>query len=254
MKILVVGNSQAGCLKKALDHAEEREFSAMKTADWIVIPGGTGPNLSIEDNQFKIKSFDPRFPPRYSPNKEILSSDINDYDLIIISALGYIDGGFFYSNKIANDPINPLSSFKRKARKEYEFPLSKSCFREVMINRLGMQPGFLFYNQLKTVYTGKILVQPFPMLSSDIEFHEGWHLAHIYKNPKEVNCFLLDLKDDYLRSICNTKNTYLLPYPNKSWRLDGFTPSNFVAESDYLHPKQAYGEAVLLQLESFIRG
>ena len=254
MKILVVGNSQAGCLKMALDHAEEREFPAMKTADWIVIPGGTGPNLRIKDNQFNITHFDPRYPPRYSPNKDILSSHINDYDLIIISALGYIDGGFFYNNKIASDALCPLSIFRRKAPNEHEYPLSESCFREVAINRLSMQPGFLVDNQLRIVYAGIILVQPFPMLSSDIEFHEGWHLAHVYKNPKKVNHFLLDLKDNYLQSICNEKNTYLLPYPNKLWRSTGFTPSKFMQESDYLHPKKSYGEAVLSQLETFLDG
>lgn len=252
MNILIIGNSQAGCLKKALDHSSESMFPTLKIADWIVTPGGTGPYLEIKDNKLVVTRSDPRFPPRFTPSSDILDIDINQYSAIVICALGYIDGGFYYYNPISADKYFPISSFAHNIVCENQYPISQSCFKDVAKNRLSMQPGFMFFDELKRLYKGKIFVQPFPMLSSKIKTHENWHLAKIYEDPIPVNHFLLDLKDKFLNDICDYENIYLLPYPDESWRTSGFTPSEFILDSDYLHPNNLYGSLVLTQFEKLI--
>ena len=253
MKVLIAGNSQAGCLKKAFDKTCKNRFVAISTADWIVVPGGNGPYLRIENNKIKITAFDSRFPPRTSPNNDILANDINYYDSIIISALGYVDGGFYYDNKIATDTFFPISSIERNNSNPNEYPISENCFKDVAMNKLSMHPGFSFYNQLREFYKGTIFVQPFPMLSSKVKDRDDWHLAKLYKDPIAATHILLDMKDKHLRNICNHKNTILLPYPNQSWRLAGFTPSEYILESDYLHPNERYGELILVQIEELLQ-
>lgn len=252
MKILIVGNSQSGCLKKALDASSANQFPLTEKADWIVTPGGTGPYLEIRDNKLVVTRSDPRFPPRFTPNSDILNIDINSYSAVVICALGYIDGGFYYYNTISADNNFPIASFARKIICDNEYPISECCFKDVAMNQLSMQPGFIFFDQLKKIYKGKIFVQPFPLLSSKIQTHENWHLAKIYEDPIPVNHFLLDLKDQYLKNLCEDNNVYLLPYPDYSWRSLGFTPSEFILDSDYLHPNNLYGKLVLTQIEKLI--
>ena len=145
-----------------------------------------------------------------------------------------------------------MSSVKRLKNTDDEYPISESCFKDVAKNRLLRQSGFVFVNQLRRLYSGKIIVQPFPMLSSNIKSRDDWHLAKIYADPIAVSHILLEVKDRFLEEICDDSNSYLLPYPDKLWRKDGFTPSQFMNESDYLHPNNLYGELVLMQMEQLL--
>jgi hypothetical protein len=253
MKILITGNSQAGCLKRALDSSSEDQYPSLKKADWIVVPGGWGPSLKLNNERIEIHNFDPRHPPRYHPSESILNTLVGEYDLIVVSALGYIDGGFKYLNPIST--IANISPAGLEVRDDSiaPVPVSGSCFYEIAAAKFcpGMV-GFNFLRQLRNSFGGKIIVQPFPLLSEEILNRDDWHLARIYKDPVAANQFMLKIKDDFLSSICSELSCCLLSYPNSQWREAGFSPREYIHAYDCHHPTDSYGALILAQLESQI--
>ena len=253
MKILIAGNSQAACLKNALDSSCDDEYTLLKNANWIVIAGGKGPNLKLNKDLIEVESFNPRFPPRFHPSELVLNSSVSEYDVIVISALGFIDGGYLWENPIST--ISNISPVGLEVRdKDVEpIPVSRSCFYEIAAAMFspGMV-GFRFLRQLRDTFGGKIIVQPFPLLSEEIISRDDWHLAKIYENPVAANEFMLKIKDDYLSNICSELSCDLLPYPNPQWREVGFTAREYSNAPDCVHPTDSYGAMVLAQLENQI--
>ena len=250
MKILIVGNSQSGCLKKALDASISNQFPLTEKADWIVIPGGTGPYASIQNGKVKINTEDPKSPPRFHPDMNILKKDIASYDVIFISALGYVDGGFYYYNDISADEKYPMASVNHK-KTIRSYPLSEACYRDIVFNKLDKQAGMIFFNRLKKCVKAKILIQPFPLLSAAIMGNKEWYLNKIYNDKLSANKEIIKFKQLYLERICNQNNTYLLPYPREEWEQKGFSPEEYMT-GDMLHPNEKYGELVLTQFENFL--
>lgn len=254
MKILITGNSQAGCLKRALDSSSDDKYPILKNADWIVVPGGLGPNLKLNKDLIEVDSFNPKLPPRFHPSALVLNSSVSEYDVIVISALGYIDGGFQYMNPIST--ISNMSPMGLQVRdKSVEpIPVSRTCFYEIAAAKFSTgMIGFRFLRQLRDAFSGKIIVQPFPLLSEEIISRDDWHLARIYENPVAANEFMLKIKDDFLSSICSELSCYLLPYPNPQWREVGLTPREYTHSPDCLHLTDSYGALILAQLENQIR-
>ena len=253
MNILIAGNSQAGCLKRALDSSSEDRYLRLQNADWLVVPGGYGPNLKLNCDQIEVTSFDPRFPPRYHPSIQMMENSVNHYDVIVVSALGYTDGGFFYDNPITSDVSVHHASLRLRKKIINSVPISRACFYEIASNKFcpGM-PGFNFLRQLRSVFRGKVIVQPFPLLSEQIRDRTDWSLAKIYDNPDAANKLMLNIKDEFLANICSELQCTLLPYPSLEWRSIGFTPAEYIKPSDCLHPTDSYGALVLAQIENIL--
>jgi hypothetical protein len=179
-----------------------------------------------------------------------LGNSVNEYDLIVVSALGYIDGGFYYSNPISTLTNIAPAGLEVCNKSANPALVSKNCFYQIAAAMFcpGMI-GFRFVRQLRDVYGGDILVQPFPMLSEDILNREDWHLTKIYKNTFAANKFMLKIKDEFLLNFCAELHCSLLPYPDSKWRDIGFTPREYMSDHDCLHPTNSYGALVLAQIE-----
>ena len=252
MKILFTGNSQAGCLGRALASSGRSQYPNLKSADWIVVSGGGGPYLKLDGDRIKVVSFNPQYPPRFNPSASILSRSIHEYDVIIISALGYIDGGFKHKNRISTLTSVVPACLDLREDISGAVPVTRSCFEEIAFNKWYRDPGmigFRFLRELKRVFSGKIIVQPFPLLSEAILGNDDWYLNKIYKCKESANEFMLKIKDNMLSDSCSGLNCFLLEYPDSRWRETGFTPKEYMLDHDCMHPTRDYGELVLSQIE-----
>ncbi|MFN3628236.1 MAG: hypothetical protein ACK4S3_10220, partial [Parvibaculum sp.] len=89
MRLLVVGNSQAGVLKQAHD-IDPKVLGV--SPFFYVVPGGTGPYLRVENDRLVVTMSIDAFPPRIDPPEA--NAPLSSFDAIVVSALGYADGGF----------------------------------------------------------------------------------------------------------------------------------------------------------------
>lgn len=247
MKILLVGNSQLACLKKAHD-LDGTILGKIRDVHFFVTPGGTGPYLEISDDlllRVKKGGLNPKFPPREYPDG-VSKIPIIDYGAIVVSALGYLDGGYYYPNSITRQGV--LNEFGPKPNQISNRPLSKSCYRRVIESSLLSQPGFLFLRELRERYRGKIIVQPFPLLSSSIAIHPNWPLNQMYESPREAHIFFSSSRDDFMEKLSKSHSFDLLAYPSDEWKQNCFTPSEFIGSPDGLHPDEKYGMLVIKQI------
>lgn len=251
MKILVIGNSQAACLYSAFN-SPHSSISLLKDADWIIAPSGQGPSIILENGCARASSLDQSLRLRMHPSDSVLKKQVYNYDLIIVSALGWFDGGHQWSTSITHGHTHLPSTFRLCNNREFNV-ISHRCFQEVIFARLSQMPGFRFLNQIKEIFKGKIIVQPFPLISSGILERHDWKLSSTYEDPVGTYHYFLDLKDRYLVKVCEPDNCFLLGYPDSSWRKSGFTPEQFIRDPTFLHPSVEYYRLVLNQLDEQVR-
>lgn len=250
MNILIVGNSQLACLKKAHD-ANSGLLGNLGNIHFYVTPGGTGPYLTVKNDMFELTKggVNPKFPPRAYP-EDTPHIPLIYYDIVIVSALGYIDGGFYYPSPATRQGL--LFEFGPKANGISNRLLSAACYRSVIEGTLLSQPGIKFLAELRNGFPGRILVQPFPLPSTQIRDHLDWPLNKMYENPLGAHKFFCDTRDMFMKSYCDNFNAELLPYPQIVSSGDYFTPSEFMAQSDGLHPYDRYGKLVIEQIINLI--
>lgn len=250
MKVLVAGNSQAGALRLAIKEGLLDQENIIRP-DFYVIPGGNGPYFAIQGEKLIVTNFNEKFPP-YAEPPQVAHESINSYDAILISALGWVDGGFLYQNPITCQGY--IAEFGPRADRPNRPLLSQACFRDLIRPALCSQPGFVFLKQLCTAYKGRILVQPFPYSSAYLAEREDWQIRAHYENFIGFNKFLFSLRDAALRDICAQLGVELLPIPDPNWSIDAFTPRVLMKDSDGIHPWPAYGAMVLRQLSKAMKG
>lgn len=241
MKILVAGNSQAGALHLALTGGLITTTDGVEI-DFYVVPGGTGPTFAIDDGKLKVTAFNEKFPPRMDP-PDTAAKPITGYDAILVSALGYVDGGFAYQNPIVSQGL--VAEFGPKQ----DAPLvSQSCLEDVVSHGLFIQAGFVFLRNLCRDYSGRIIVQPFPNLSELLLSREDWTIRKSYEDHAGFSRFLSAARDRALRKWCDAWGAELLDHPDPAFVAAGFTPRHLMRDSDGLHPQPEYGAMVLRQL------
>lgn len=244
MKLLVTGNSQGGALRLALKEGLLEDEETVRP-DFYVVPGGTGPYFTLQDGKLLVTAFNDKFPPYMDP-PDTGDRRIEDYDAVLVSALGYVDGGFVYDNPIPKQGY--VAEFlPRKDRPERPL-ISGSCLADIMRPALMRQPGFVFLQELRDKFSGRILVQPFPYSSEYLAEREDWEVRRIYEDYIGFNRFLFQLRDHALREICDELGVELLDPPDPSWSVSCFTPRALMRDSDGLHPMPAYGAMVLRQV------
>ena len=249
MKILFIGNSQLSCIKLAFD--KDPGLFASHSVSFYVFPGGVGPHFEIENLKLRVLKWaiNSDFPPyAWPPGAEHVPVD--DYDLIVVSALGNIYGSFAYPSFIPRQGL--LHSFDPKITLIVNRHLSASCFRRLIHSALDNQGGFKFLEQLKSIYSGQIIVQPFPLVSSMLASHPEWVLNQLYEKSLAAHQFFYRCRDEYLSHVCRHQNTHLLGYPITSWTKDYLTPEALMSQVDGLHPNPAYGRLVLEQVANVI--
>lgn len=243
MRLLVLGNSQAGALFSAY---ADRQLANIKI-DFLVIPGGTGPTLTIRDGRPVPTRFVPEYPPYYS-DSYVKSTVVSDYDAILISALGYVEGGFAFRNPISLQGL--VAEFGPRKNDLAERLVSIAVLREIVWNGLKLQHGFTFLNELRACYSRRIIVQPFPLPSDAVRDRTDWNLAVCYEDPVAAHTQICSFRDDAVKALCLTAGAELLDLPDPSWRRSGFTPRALMRERDGIHMEKSYGHLVLDQIDA----
>lgn len=250
MKVLIVGNSQASCLKTAHD-LHPGILGSVADIYFYVVPGGHGPAFSIENDCLNVPkgTFNPDFPPRVYPESTVTTL-LSEYNAIVISALGYVDGGFVFNNPIVRQGV--VHDFSPKENGITNRPLSRRCYNQLVHSALTAQQGFQFLVRLRKHYSKKIILQPFPMISIAIRHHSDWPLNQLYEDSQAAHEFFSESRDVFLRKICTDLSVDLLPYPREEWLNDHFTPTEFMNTKDGLHPNEVYGKMVNEQIAKIL--
>ena len=250
MKILVAGNSQAGALKMAYD-AHPEILGAVGQLYFFVIPGGHGPYLNVKNDRLVVEMIVKDSPP-YAAPAETPGMAVSEFDAVVISALGYVDGGFRFDNPITR--LAALAEFEPIGDAAADELVSDRCYREMIRQSLRGQHGFRFAKALRENYAGRIVVQPFPYSSAEMLSHEDWGLRKRYRNYLEAHRFFAIEKDLALQKISEELRFELLDYPSAEWGQDFLTPQHLMRGSDCLHPTPEYGEKVLRQIRDRLHG
>lgn len=243
MEILVAGNSQAVGLKWAYE-ANPHLLGSRVRLSFYVTPGGHGPYFDIRSGQLQVATDCPF--PAFAVPQETPGRPIDSYDAVVVSALGYVDGGYHYSTNLYQHGL--LFGFDPKPNDLVERLISRACFTRSLLAALDSLPGSRFLHDLRRSYRGPVLVQPFPLLSEAVKEHDGWPLRRMYKDYLGMHRFLCQQTGRYLEALCHETETTLLPYPNQNWVEAQFTPREYMDPNDGFHGYSAYGALVFEQV------
>lgn len=247
MKLLIAGNSQASCLKSALD-AQPGLLEGIQP-HFYVCPGGAGPFFDIQDDRLHVFPWgiNEKAPPRQHP-EGTAQMPLSSFDAIVVSSLGYVDGGFTYVNPITRQGL--MHAFGPKPNEYTDRLISKEACRSIVSHMIGQHHGVNFLRKLRQSYGGPVIVVPYPMLSENIVSHEGWALARMYEDPAGANAFFSDARDECLAQLCTTLGARLLQRPAEALTEGRFTRSALMSNTDMLHPLHTYGRLVLQRLST----
>lgn len=202
MRLLVVGNSQAGVLKIAHDaNPGILGFDPF----FYVVPGGTGPYMRAENDRMIVTGTIEGFPPRINPPEA--DAPLSTFDVVVVSALGYADGGWRYQNPITTSAFVP--DFGPTATGEL---VSPAGFRQIVNGGLQQQLGFVFLDTLRATYPGPIILQPFPRLCERLQEREDWQLRRDYKDFLGMHQLIETARCDFLKAKCEQLAVTLLPF------------------------------------------
>lgn len=243
MKILIVGNSQVAPLKAAHNRFPA-VLGRLGEVRFYSIPGGSGPAFLIENGRLRVpeKAINPKYPPFADP-ADTIDLPLDYYDGLVVSALGHIGGSFLWPSEMFQRGV--LYDFAPHKMDADSKPLSRACYREIIRAEMAEQTGIRFLAKLRGAYAGRILVQPFPRVSSAARDRDDWSLREIYQDPVGAHRFFSETRDEFLAELCADLGAELLPYPAKTLREDHLTPMEYVEHIDGLHPNKEYGRMVL---------
>lgn len=243
MKVLIAGNSQSAALKRAFDGRRARKAASGLDLHFYVVPGGSGPDFQVLDDRLVVGTSIATHPPFVDPPGTDLLS-LSGFDAIVISALGYVDGGFRYTNPITNAAI--LGDCEPRGRAKMRAPVSDTTAAAIVSAMLERQNGIRSMRRIVGAFRGPVLVQRFPNLSEAILDHEDWRLRQWYRAPIKAHAILSQARDTALDRIAGEIGAQLLDYPVAE-HPRGFTPRSMMQE-DCIHPSQAYAEMILDQI------
>ena len=245
MRVLILGNSQASALRGA---SSQGKFTARTSIDFsfYVVPGGQGPNFTVKGDRFSVTAFDERYPPQCAP-EGVPDTSLQDYDAVVVSALGYIDGGFLYGNVIPRQGL--LAEFGPRPNEDVSALISVACLRETMIEGFRRHAGFQLLEELGAAYSGDIIVQPFPYVSACLQEREDWAMRRFYDDYIGAHLCLGELRTGVLQGICERNGARLLPPPEAAVTDQMFTRKELMNTHDGLHGSAEYGAMVLHQIE-----
>jgi hypothetical protein len=240
MKVLVLGNSQAGALKRAHDGNPERLTDAGIDIGFFVIPGGLGPDLTVVDDHLVTGHTSPTHPPYLAP-KGIDRAALSSFDAIIISALGFFNAGYGYASAVPAS--GALAQFKPRGVGLRQPLVSDRCMKEMAAAMFERQAGVRTLRVLASSGI-PILVQSWPRVSDDMLNQPEWGFRKWYTKPKAAYQFFARICDENLATIEQQTGAQILPRPEFG-NAHGMTPAAFMREIDGVHQSDQYGCFVL---------
>lgn len=240
MKVLVLGNSQAGALKRAHDENPERLTDAGIDIGFFVIPGGWGPDLTVVDDHLVTGSTSATHPP-YAAPKGIDRAPLSSFDAIVISSLGFFGGGYGFRNPVSAS--GALAQFKPRGVGLRQPLVSDRCMKEMAAAMSERQPGIRTLRALANCGI-PILVQPWPRVSDDMLNQPEWGFRQWYAKPKAAYQFFARICDENLAAIAQETGAQILPRPEFG-HPHGMTPAALMREIDGVHQSDQYGGFVL---------
>jgi hypothetical protein len=241
MRILVLGNSNAGSIMRAI-HYSGIDVLSQHDLTFIVTPGGGGPYLNLSDSGNIIidkVNDDPLMKAYCHPTSlNVDSLNINDFDAVVISALTHFS---FERCVIADFKPKISSSIRLVSRTEFLMSMRRSY---------DTSPGIIFLKKLSKLRSN-IIVQPFPRVSSSISTYEDWSASQKYNDPIGAYSFAANYLDTYLTELASVDSFTLLKHPFTPSDLNPFTPATHM-QNDFFHGNHLYASLVMKQIESSI--
>jgi hypothetical protein len=250
MKILFAGNSQVSCLINA--YVKNRDvLIGGAVPSFYCVPGGWGPNLSVRDGAIVLapNAIDNRYPPYVFPS-EARDFKVNDYDVVVISALGMIGLGYQSGYDLAT--FGQLYGFGRGSGVGVNVPITESYFRDAIDCEVRLQGGVKFLYELRNSFPNKIIVQMFPLVSDALLDQPEWQINKLYSDVRGFVRFTNGVTYAVMKKITDECGATLLNCPNEDWVKAGFTPREYFDGEDGVHPNEKYARLVFGQLNSFI--
>jgi hypothetical protein len=250
-KLAVVGNSHVGAIEEAIGL-----FGAM---------GFPACDLCYVSNEWKITDFSENgclesLLDAQTPNKQDTTIRLNDYDHILVCALGWWAprNRFVYED---NPPTHPLGYMMCAdwgcvaERVPATVQVTSSAVFEATVEAwVREHPVVRLARRLAGVFERDIFLQPWPAPSRAVKEDPAWFLNQWYEDRAAVawSAFF----NAQLRAVRNISadlrsNTILLDYPSSEVFDDGFMDQS-LCQDDPFHANGTYGALVLKQVAATI--
>jgi hypothetical protein len=247
--ILFIGQSTLAAIYEAFK--VDRVFSSEINTSWLAFPGGEGPDYEI------IKGVPrPRVPPFLTFNlptsypSEAENSSLDVYDLVVVSSLGWIDGGSAFPWCPA-EKQGLIYKFKPKFNNgsSNEILISEACYERIIKNWLHGQGGFKFLKDLRNNFKAKIILCRFPQPSEKLIEDEKWPLNLMYDNSLEAHDFFSQIRNHVVEEYSKSLEIDLLPFPPS--RVKNFT-NHEMMNVDAIHGNIEYAQFILNQINNVL--
>lgn len=242
MKALLIGNSQAGALKRA--HRIDPAAAEGLDVHFIVLPGGVGPFLSLRDDRLQVTPAGEGL-ERWVAPPETDQMPVSGFDVVLLCAIGYVEGGYRFTNPITTGVA--LAEFQPLADVEL---VSDACARELVRTGIERQPGTRLLRELGEALGRKVIVLPFPRPSDALAEREEWPLRRMYADWRGAHRFYMGASSAALKDICEECGVQLLAHPEG---VSDLWTDRALMRDDLIHANEAYGARVWAQIKQACR-
>ena len=247
MKILLLGNSLVGCLLEA--YRPDVHLRGHDVA-FIVVPGADGPDLTISGDRLHPRNAN-QFPhnrPFCWPSAAWFE-ELKNQDAVVIGTLGFLDDPQFPGSSLLGRFLLP--SFRiRDDLVNSPPPVTRAVAAASLRGQWSTQPGALFSKRLRQVYSGRILVMPYPAPARSTLTDRFCHLAQIYETPSDAAYFFEALRQAWLKDWSREHQLDLL-------NLDASAPDNLLTPDhllaiDRFHMAPSLSDVFLRQIDRWL--
>jgi hypothetical protein len=247
MKILLLGNSLVGCLLEA--YRPDVHLRGHDVA-FIVVPGADGPDLTISGDRLHPRNAN-QFPhnrPFCWPSAAWLE-ELKNQDALVIGALGFLDDPQFPGSSLLGRFSLPCFRI-RDDLVNSQPPVTRAVAAASLRGQWSTQPGALFSKRLRQVYSGRILVMPYPAPARSTLTDRSSLLSQIYQQPSDAAYFFEALRQVWLKDWCREHQLDLLdldaPAPDNP-----LTPDHLLA-ADRFHMAPRLSDMILMRIHRWL--
>jgi hypothetical protein len=247
MNILFLGNSLL--VNIYLAYQENNSiFGAGAKCSFGIDIGGWAPGFKLIDDKLipSEREDKSKYPDIFYPD-DLLNTDLNAFDAIVVVALGSIGGGLEeLMSGYVSTTVGKVCNFKPK-NTEISLPsLAEQEFIDMFNNYLGAQDGIKLLDLIAKFTSKKIIVEQ-PFHSIKIIEHPNWSLNKIYTDPVAAYKWITKLRNDFLSKKCVDLDLVLV---SSLFGNIGFTPFEYINNSDLFHPNENYSKLLIHEISN----